>query len=502
MQDISPSEIRDRGGAHSESADPKRLHQERSQLITRSLFLFIITLWAAYYRASDGTAGFIIVCGVFLFSVVFIAATYADINKNPERKLRVFLSVSIDILVTGAFTWLTSVPSSPVFFVFLYIVVSNTIRHGRRMMMFSALLSLSVYSSNVLAYVFFEVGAAHEFIHWPLEAGKLLSLIIIPLFLDGMLKQHADSQECIKSITGGLKKYAIGKETLSFNLKRNHDLKILAEHIELLTHQVMEQQDQLSNQASNLHKLVAERTSELNEQMEKAQESDRLKTEFLNNLSHELRTPLHSIIGFTDLLTNSDLPVEKAEKMLEIIGQRAKELLEKLEALTALTRLMTGEKTLEMFPLNIRELAEHTVGRFNEQAGRKSIRLNLGFDVERPTIIADYRIIDEILSRLIDNAIKFTSEDGEVNINVSLNGQYLNLTVADKGMGIAEDDQQPIFDLFRQMDGGLNRRFEGLGIGLFIVKLLVTLHKGDIRMESREGEGSSFFVSIPVNAIR
>lgn len=499
MQDTSQSEIRVRPDAQSESIDSKRLKQERSQLITRSLFLFIIASWAAYYRASDGTAGFAIACGIFLFSVVIIAATFADINKYPQKKSRIFLTVSIDILVTGAFVWLTNVPLSPIFFVFLFIVVSNTIRYGRRMMMFCAALSLSVYSANLIAYVFLEMGAARGFIYWPLEAGKIMSLIIIPLFLDAMLKQQSDSQQSIKTITGGLKKYTIGKETLSFNLKRNDELQVLAEHIELLTHKIRIQQDQLYDQALNLQELVTERTSELNEQMRKARESDKLKTQFLNNLSHELRTPLHNIIGFADLLNKQDLSIEKAGKMSLIICQRANELLEKLEALTTLTCLMTGEQRLATSPLNIKEMMEQTIGRFREQAGKKSIKLGLGIDIERPTIIADYKIIDEILSRLIDNAVKFTSDEGEVNIDVSLNDRRLNLVVSDKGMGIAEEDQQPIFDLFRQMDGGLNRRFEGLGIGLFIVKLLVNLHKGDIKMESKKGEGSSFAVSIPVS---
>mgnify|MGYP000028245451 CR=1 FL=1 len=499
MQDIPQSEILDRPDAQSEYIDSKRLKQERSQLITRSLFLFVIAAWSAYYRASDGTAGFAIACGIFLFSVVIIAATFADINKYPKRKFRIFLTVSTDILVTGAFVWLTNVPLSPIFFVFLFIVVSNTMRYGRRMMMFCALLSLGVYGANLIAYVFLDMGAARGFIYWPLEAGKIMSLIIIPLFLDAMLRRQADSQKSIKAITGGLKKYTIGKETLSFNLKRNDELQVLAEHIELLTHKIRVQQDQLYDQALNLQELVTERTSELNEQMRKARESDRLKTQFLNNLSHELRTPLHNIIGFADLLNKQDLPVEKAGKMSLIIGQRANELLEKLEALTTLTCLMTGEQRIAMSPLNIKELMEQTVGRFGEQAGRKSIKLGLGIDIEHPTIVADHKIINEILCRLIDNAIKFTPGGGEVNIDVSLNGQRLNLTVSDKGMGIAEEDQQPIFDLFRQMDGGLNRRFEGLGIGLFIVKLLVNLHKGDIQMESKKGEGSSFAVSIPVS---
>ncbi|VAX20420.1 hypothetical protein MNBD_NITROSPINAE03-1518, partial [hydrothermal vent metagenome] len=368
MQDTSQSEIRVRPDAQSESIDSKRLKQERSQLITRSLFLFIIASWAAYYRASDGTAGFAIACGIFLFSVVIIAATFADINKYPQKKSRIFLTVSIDILVTGAFVWLTNVPLSPIFFVFLFIVVSNTIRYGRRMMMFCAALSLSVYSANLIAYVFLEMGAARGFIYWPLEAGKIMSLIIIPLFLDAMLKQQSDSQQSIKTITGGLKKYTIGKETLSFNLKRNDELQVLAEHIELLTHKIRIQQDQLYDQALNLQELVTERTSELNEQMRKARESDKLKTQFLNNLSHELRTPLHNIIGFADLLNKQDLSIEKAGKMSLIIGQRANELLEKLEALTTLTCLMTGEQMLATSPLNIKEMMEQTIGRFREQA--------------------------------------------------------------------------------------------------------------------------------------
>lgn len=502
MQSITQPEIQDRSGAQNEYTDSQRLKNERSQLFARLLFFIVISPWMAYIRFPEGSAGYALALGISVFYFAVIWATYADLNKYPQRKTRLLLSVSVDILVIGVITWLTYVPSSPAFFVFLFVIVSNTMRYGRRMMMFSALSSLAVYSIDLTAYVFFEMGSAHGFIHWPLEAGKLLSLIIIPSLMGALLKQMADSQECIKTITGGLKNYTIGKEILSFNLKRNDDLQILAEHIELLTHEVKRQQDRLSNQALNLQELVTERTSELNDQMEKAQESDRLKTQFLNNLSHELRTPLHNIIGFSDFLNKPGLPREKTEKMLQIIGQRANELLEKLETLTRLTCLMAGEEYLEMSPLNIKELAEAIVGRFREQAGLKSIKLELGIDVVRPTIIADYRIIDEILSKLIDNAIKFTPADGEVKVNISRTAQRLDLIVSDKGVGIAEDDQQPIFDLFRQMDGGLNRRFEGLGIGLFVVKLLVNLHKGDIRMESKEGEGSSFAVSLPVGKIR
>lgn len=502
MQSITRPETEDRSGAKSEYADSQRLKNERSQQIIRILFFIVVGPWAAYMRFSDGLAGGLaFVLGVSLFYLAVILAAYADINNNPQRSARLPLCVFVDILVIGVATWLTYVPSSPAFFVFLFIIASNTMRYGRGMMMFTLLLSLAAYSANLVAYVFFDMSPVHGIISWPLEAGKILSLIIIPLLMGSLLKQAEDRRKCVKTITDGLRGYTIGQQALSFNLERNDDLQVLAEHIELLTHEVKRQQDQLSNQALNLQKVVAERTAELNTQVTKAQESDRLKTQFLNNLSHELRTPLHNIIGFSELLDKPDLDREKAGKMLRIIGQRAKELLEKLETLTRLTCLMAGEEYLEMSPLNIRELAESITGRFMEKAGRKSIKLGLGIDVERPMVIADYKIIDQILSKLIDNAIKFTPAGGEVKIDISQTGQRLDIIVSDNGVGIAEDDQRPIFDLFRQMDGGLNRRFEGLGIGLFIVKLLVNLHNGEIQMKSKEGEGSSFIVSIPVSRI-
>jgi len=483
-------------------ADEKFL-AERDQIITRLIFVVLIFPWMAVYRLPGGMSGATIfsllpLAAAYL-AVVF--ATYWDLVRHGERKARLYLTSFTDCVVASICIWITDVQLSPLFFLYLFVIIGNTVRYGRNLMMFTTLCSFGAYTITLTLYV--ATGAADEYghIHWPLESGKLLAIVIIPVFLNKLIRRMARKEECIHQVTENLKGYTIGEDVLSFGMSCDDEVRVLADHLELLSREIREKQGQLAGQTASLQQQVRERTAELKTQMEKAQEADRLKTEFLNTISHELRTPLNSIIGFTDLLRRQETPKENADKMLSIINAQAHSLVEKIEKLTSLTLLISGKVTFAPAPMNVQELVRVVIDDFREKAADHSLEILSDFDLETNIIIADAGIIHKTLAELVSNAVKFSPAGKSVRVSAVVRERHLVLRVADDGPGIGEEYLQDIFELFRQMDGGLDRQFEGMGAGLYIVKLLVSLHHGSVNVSSRSGEGATFEVVIPVEPV-
>ncbi len=229
-----------------------------------------------------------------------------------------------------------------------------------------------------------------------------------------------------------------------------------------------------------------------------AETANRTKGEFLANMSHELRTPLNSIIGFSDMLLEiSSHNLEKKQVgYLKNISNSGKHLLTIINDILDLSKVEAGRMQLFMENFMVFDAFEEVKKIMMVTATKKNISLE--FSVEEQFMLkADKVRFKQILYNLISNAIKFTPNDGSVHVSAKRSADMLRFDVKDTGIGIAKKDIKNLFQTFRQLDSSSSRQYEGTGLGLYLVKMLVELHGGRIWAESELGIGSSFIFELP-----
>jgi len=229
---------------------------------------------------------------------------------------------------------------------------------------------------------------------------------------------------------------------------------------------------------------------------EKAEESDRLKTEFIYNLTHEIRTPMNGIIGFSTLLENDDLDEQDRRSFLKIVQNSTQQLLRIIDDILEISHLVTKQVRVEESDVNLTELLSelHTV--FNIKAKEANIPLLLKLDYEGACMVrTDRARLYTILSNLLDNAIKFTTE-GQIAFGCYKKDNTLTIYVEDSGVGIKEENQKQIFNRFIQEEQELSNKTGGLGLGLSIALENAKLIGGDIKVDSTKGQGSTFYFTL------
>jgi len=239
---------------------------------------------------------------------------------------------------------------------------------------------------------------------------------------------------------------------------------------------------------------------ELGQARHKAEESARLKSQFISTMSHELRTPLNAIEGFTSLmLEGEDYELSpRARTALERVSTNSKHLLSLINDLLDFSKLEAGGYRPSWYPCAPSELGQIWQAQMSGLAERKGLALKLVIDPQMPgVLISDMDALNRIGLNLLSNAIKFT-ERGEVDLRLARDGEDWLIVVRDTGIGISPEAQSYVFDEFRQADGSLTRRYGGTGLGLAIVRRLVTMLGGRVSVTSTPGEGSTFTVRLPI----
>ncbi|MGB9880957.1 MAG: ATP-binding protein, partial [Anaerolineae bacterium] len=228
-------------------------------------------------------------------------------------------------------------------------------------------------------------------------------------------------------------------------------------------------------------------------------ELERMKSSFLSVVSHELKTPLHSIKGFVDIiLMGKTGPLTDTQvDFLNTVRDQTTHLQSLIDDLLEFSRLESGQIKLRLTEVSLAELTTAVVAKLKPLAERGQIQLVNRVGPEIPVIEADYMRIEQVLTNLIDNAIKFTPPDGVVTITAQDLGAEVQVAVSDTGIGIPAKEQERIFDRFYQVDSGPARHYRGTGLGLTICKHIVEYHRGRIWVESEVGKGSTFFFVLP-----
>ncbi len=235
----------------------------------------------------------------------------------------------------------------------------------------------------------------------------------------------------------------------------------------------------------------------------KAEESERLKTAFLSNISHEIRTPMNGIMGFTELLVNKDTNDEQRVFYKERILNACNQLLFIINDIIDISAIETGKVSIRLSSVSMTEIVSNLKHFFEPLAVEKNIALVIQNMNESPI---DYFETDEIklvqiLTNLINNSFKFT-EKGSVIFGYNVEEKYIKFYVRDTGIGIKPENQETIFDRFRQADYGLNRKHQGTGLGLSISKAFAELLGGKIWFEPNKTVGTTFYFTIPYKPVK
>jgi signal transduction histidine kinase len=261
----------------------------------------------------------------------------------------------------------------------------------------------------------------------------------------------------------------------------------------------VQNRDELGALAANLNHM-SEELGRLYQQLERA---SRQKSEFLANMSHELRTPLNAVLGYTELIMDGiygEAP-DKIREVLERVQNSGRHLLGLINDVLDLSKIEAGQLTLSLNDYSMADIVQNVLTSVESLAAEKKLTLTVDVSPALPRGIGDERRITQVLLNLVGNAIKFT-EAGEVAIRATVeDGQFL-VAVSDTGPGISEKDQQRIFEEFQQGDGSGSRAKGGTGLGLTITKRIVELHRGRVWVNSSPGQGSTFWIALPVIAER
>lgn len=270
--------------------------------------------------------------------------------------------------------------------------------------------------------------------------------------------------------------------------------KLMEEELKLKNEEFIATNKELQNSIEHIHQI----NTELAKSRDKAEESDRLKSAFLANLSHEIRTPMNGILGFAELLKQDNLPEKIQLDYIRIITQSGQRMLSLIDDLVNIARIEAGQIEIKPRETDLHKLLKSIHSFFNPEIDHTNIKFVLDQlpPQNESRVLIDSLRLEQILYNLIKNAIKFTLK-GNINFGCEIRGASLLLYVQDTGCGIAEDMHEHIFERFRQADDRPFRSDEGSGLGLAISKALAELMHGTIWVESVEGEGSGFYVSLP-----
>ncbi|NLK42118.1 MAG: HAMP domain-containing protein [Planctomycetes bacterium] len=304
----------------------------------------------------------------------------------------------------------------------------------------------------------------------------------------------------IRQLRALVNNVAEGNYEIRSSIRSGDEFENLSDAFNHMLDNLMESQHKLERANEQLDQKIAQ-LSQKNIELYKA---NKLKSEFLANMSHEFRTPLNAILGFAELLREKpDAEAEKTRRWAENIISSGRSLLSMINDLLDLAKAEAGKVELRVEKTGIQQLLEGLQAFFSPLTEQKRIKVRLQIADEIPLIQTDAGKVQQILYNLLSNAIKFTPENGRIVIKaVMLDDVTVRISVSDTGPGISPEDQAKIFEKFLQLDGSLTRKEPGTGLGLAICKQLSELLAASLSVESTLGEGSTFYLDLPVNLSR
>jgi two-component system chemotaxis sensor kinase CheA len=334
---------------------------------------------------------------------------------------------------------------------------------------------------------------------------KLSHLLLIPVIYNNKVIAILELASLDKPTEEAKEYLAKIQEQLAIgltNAKAVVQLENFVAELKKLNEEYQRQNIQIKKQNETLIKLsnqLKAKAEELALQKERAEESTKLKSQFLASMSHELRTPMNSILGLTELIVEKAQLSGKNKERLEVVLKNGKRLMSLINDILDLSKIESGKMEIRDEDVLLEEMIEEVSSNIRPLALEKGISFVIQRKCNTRIIVNTDRVrVTQVLINLLGNGIKFT-EKGKIELVVSLAlDKMLQFAVSDTGIGISEDNQKLIFEEFRQLDGSTTRKYSGTGLGLAICKKIIDLLGGKIWLESAEGKGSTFLFTIPI----
>ena len=268
-------------------------------------------------------------------------------------------------------------------------------------------------------------------------------------------------------------------------------------HVRLLT--TLSAQLSTAIERSKLHESLERKIKSLQQQIEVLEKANVLKSDFVNNVSHELRTPLTSIKAYVEtLLGNVDDPKFKhTGEFLDIVSKETERLIRIVNDILDVSKIEFGQRPLQRSIFGLPKVVDEVVSMLSPSLQQKDVSIEVCIPDTLPNIDADEDLIKQVFINLISNAVKYSPDGSKVKIVASEEPVDIVVAVEDNGVGIPEDELDHVFDKYFRVRSTRTSQFEGVGLGLAIVKNIIEQHGGTIRVESQEGQGTSFIFSIP-----
>ena len=237
------------------------------------------------------------------------------------------------------------------------------------------------------------------------------------------------------------------------------------------------------------------------EHRRQAEESNRLKDEFLATVSHELRTPLNAILGWATMVRKGGYDPETMRRAFDVVERNSRNQNQIISDILDVSRIITGKLNLNLYPLHLTPILRAAIDTLHPAIEAKHLKLKTNFKPDTAKVSGDGDRLQQVMWNLLSNAVKFTPDGGTIEIALFYRDNFAEIVVTDSGEGIKQDFLPYVFDRFRQEDGSANRRHGGLGLGLSIVRNLVELHGGTVAVKNRgSGQGAVFTVHLPLKS--
>lgn len=249
-----------------------------------------------------------------------------------------------------------------------------------------------------------------------------------------------------------------------------------------------------------LYQQNLDQLDDLRAERDRAQSAYEVKSQFVSTVSHELRTPLTSILGTLDMLQTGvfeDQP-ERRQKFVKLAHSNSKRLSSLINDILDVQKLESGQVSFDFKPCKLSDCLEDAVNSVSGMADSKSVTLNIGTIAGDLTVNADHSRIVQVITNVLSNAIKFSDGAKQVDVQLASKANHACLEIRDYGIGIPENAQNTVFGRFHQVDSTDHRRFEGSGLGMNISRDIVTAHEGLLHYDSKIGEGTTFYVELPL----
>ncbi|MBP2114513.1 sensor histidine kinase [Paenibacillus silagei] len=269
----------------------------------------------------------------------------------------------------------------------------------------------------------------------------------------------------IKKLTNATRRIAAGDFNVKLNIKQKGELGALARSFEEMTHDL--------------------------------QQLEQMRRDFVSNVSHEVQSPLTSISGYALALKQMNIPESERNRYLDIIIGEAERMSKMSDSLLKLSLLESQSQQLRFTTFSLDEQLRRVIVALQPQWSAR--RINFDLQLTAATLTADYDLLSQVWTNLLGNSIKFSGDGGVISVHTKQDNKSVTVRVSDTGIGVAPEDQKRIFERFFKADRSHSNKYNGSGMGLAIVKQIVLLHQGDIRVESELGAGTSFIVTLPLN---